>query len=77
MYKKKAWKEILTIVSGKSQKSVETINGKYLIYGSGELSDMQMNIYALRIRLLSEERELSIVLYMLRNHFGILIQLLV
>ena len=35
MYKKKAWKEILTIVSGKSQKSVETINGKYLIYGSG------------------------------------------
>lgn len=77
MYKKKAWKEILTIVSGKSQKSVETINGKYLIYGSGELSDVQMNIYALRIRLLSEERELSIVLYMLRNHFGILIQLLV
>lgn len=35
MYKKKAWKEILTITSGKNQKSVESFNGKYPIYGSG------------------------------------------
>lgn len=35
MYKKKAWKEILTITSGKNQKSVEAFNGKYPIYGSG------------------------------------------
>lgn len=35
MYKKRTWKEILTIISGKSQKDIETINGKYPIYGSG------------------------------------------
>ena len=35
MYKKKVWKEILTITSGKNQKSVEAVNGKYPIYGSG------------------------------------------
>lgn len=35
MYKKKVWKEILTITSGKNQKSVEAVNGKHPIYGSG------------------------------------------
>lgn len=35
MYNKKRWKDILTIISGKSQKGIETSNGKYPIYGSG------------------------------------------
>lgn len=29
------WEDILTIVSGKNQKNVETDNGQYPIYGSG------------------------------------------
>ena len=35
MYKKRKWKDVLTIISGKNQKAVETVDGKYPIYGSG------------------------------------------
>ena len=35
MYTKRKWKDILTIVSGKSQKEIEVADGKYPIYGSG------------------------------------------
>lgn len=35
MYSKKKWKDVLSIISGKSQKEVEVANGKYPIYGSG------------------------------------------
>lgn len=35
MYSVKKWNDILTIVSGKNQRSVEDPNGKYPIYGSG------------------------------------------
>ena len=35
MYQKRKWKDVLTIISGKNQKAVETVDGKYPIYGSG------------------------------------------
>ena len=35
MYESKKWKDILTIISGKNQKDVQSENGKYPIYGSG------------------------------------------
>lgn len=35
MYNTKRWKNILTIISGKSQKNIEDSNGQYPIYGSG------------------------------------------
>ena len=35
MYKKKKWNDVLSIISGKSQKDVENPNGSYPIYGSG------------------------------------------
>lgn len=35
MYQKRKWKDVLTIIGGKNQKAVETVDGKYPIYGSG------------------------------------------
>lgn len=39
-WKVSKWNEILTIRNGKNQKQVEDADGKFPIYGSGELWDM-------------------------------------
>jgi type I restriction enzyme S subunit len=68
------WKEILEIKSGKNQKDVVDINGRYPIYGSGGIIGYSKEYLCPAGTTIIGRKGTIIAHSMLMNHFGMLIQ---